>query len=99
MASRRLGVVGQPECYAPGERRLRHERAPLPVPPHAQGRDTSLIAEDKAMVSRFEPTVSWGACECGVRRAANHNGHPANGGREGRLLWEVETGGRLARLG
>src|SRR5262245_3724245 len=103
MALRRLGVVGQPQCYAPGERRLRHERAPIPVPPNAQGLGTSLIAQDQSMVGRFEPTASWTARTCadppGGDRAANHNGHPANGGREGRLLWEAKTGGRSAQLG
>src|SRR5262249_3149914 len=102
MASRRLGVVGQSKRYAPGERRLRHERASLPVPPYAQGRGTSLIADDKAMLGQCEPRAcrnayGW-ACPLGADRAANHKDHRVNGGREGRLRWEADTGGCLTRL-
>ncbi len=42
MAARRLGHVGQPQRHAPGQSRLRHERAALPLPPHAQGRGAGL---------------------------------------------------------
>src|SRR5262245_3133070 len=99
MASWRLGVVGQSQCHASGECRLRHERAALPVPPYAEGRGTGLIAA-KAMVL-LEPKASCRACRCAhaVRRTADHIGHPANGGREGRIPWQAKTGGRLARLG
>src|SRR4029077_668728 len=42
MALRRLGDVGQPQRHAPGQSRLRHERAPLPLPPDAQGRSAGV---------------------------------------------------------
>src|SRR5262249_53763636 len=44
MAPWRLGAVGQPQRHAPGQSRLRHERTPLSLPPHAQGRSASMIA-------------------------------------------------------
>ena len=42
VAPRRLGDVGQPQRHAPGQSRLRHERAPLPLSPHAQGRSAGV---------------------------------------------------------
>src|SRR5215471_13381644 len=42
MALRRLGDLGQPQRHAPGQPRLRHERAALPLPPDAQGRSADV---------------------------------------------------------
>ena len=38
------GDLGQPQRHAPGQPRLRHERAALSVPPHAEGRSAGLMA-------------------------------------------------------
>src|SRR6266446_5843291 len=43
MALRRLCDLGQPQRHPQGQPRLRHERAALPLPPDAEGRDAGLI--------------------------------------------------------
>ena len=43
MALWRLCDLGQPQRHPQGQPRLRHERAALPLPPDAEGRDAGLI--------------------------------------------------------
>ncbi len=61
MALRRLCDLGQPQRHPQGQPGLRHERAAVPLPPDAEGRDAGLIAGGTA-----SPERTFGAGVSGV---------------------------------